>query len=123
MEGPKLIDQLRLAIRRRHYGRSTEKAYVQWCVQYIRFHGLRHPRDLSADDLKTWLNYLANDRQVAASTQNQALSALLFLYKNVLEIELPWLDGVDRPRRPARLPVVLTRAEALAILDQLQGTA
>ena len=122
MEGPKLIDQLRLAIRRRHYSRSTEKAYVQWCVRYIRFHGLRHPRDLSADDLTRWLNHLANDRHVAASTQNQALSALLFLYKNVLEIDLPWLDGVDRARRPARLPVVLTRAEARAILDQLQGT-
>ena len=123
MEGPKLIDQLRLAIRRRHYSRSTEKAYVQWCVRYIRFHGLRHPRDLSADDLTAWLNHLANDRHVAASTQNQALSALLFLYKNVLEIELPWLEGVERARRPARLPVVLTRAEVRAILDQLQGPA
>jgi len=121
MDGPRLIDQLRLAIRRRHYSPRTEKAYVHWCLGYIRYHGRRHPRELMAHHVTAWLNHLANDRRVAASTQNQALSAVLFLYKHVLAIDLPWLDGIDRARRPARLPVVLTRQEVRAVLAGLQG--
>ena len=123
MDSPRLMDQMRLAIRRRHYSHRTEKTYVHWCLRYIRFHGRRHPRELSAVDLTAWLNHLANERHVAASTQNQALSAILFLYKHVLSVDLPWLEGVDRARRPDRLPVVLTRGEARAILDELSGTA
>lgn len=121
MEGPKLLDQVRLAIRRRHYSYRTEKTYVQWTRRYIRFHRLRHPRDLGAEDIKRYLNHLANERRVSAATQNQALAALLFLYKQVLGTDLPWLEGVDRARKPMRLPVVLTRAEVQAVLAQLQG--
>lgn len=121
MEAPKLPDQLRLAIRRRHYGYVTEKTYVNWARGFIRFHGLRHPRDLGGEDVKRFLNHLANERRVSASTQSQALAALLFLYKHVLGVDLPWLEGVDRARKPVRLPVVLTRAEVQAVLSRLQG--
>jgi len=121
MEGPKLLDQLRLTIRRRHYSYRTEKTYVNWTRRFIRFHGLRHPRDLGAENIKGYLNHLANERRVSASTQSQALAALLFLYKHVLGIDLPWLEGIDRARKPVRLPVVLTRAEVQAVLARLQG--
>lgn len=123
MEGPKLLDQLRLAIRRRHYSYRTEKTYVQWTRRFIRYHGLRHPRDLGAEGIRRFLNHLANERHVSASTQSQALAALLFLYKQVLAVDLPWLEGVDRARKPVRLPVVLTRAEVQAVLSQLQGVS
>lgn len=121
MEGPRLLDQLRLTIRRRHYSYRTEKTYVNWTKAFIRFHGLRHPRDLGAEDIKHFLNHLANERRVSASTQSQALAALLFLYKQVLGVELPWLEGVDRARKPQRLPVVLTRAEVRQVLANLRG--
>lgn len=123
MEAPRLLDQLRLAIRRRNYSVRTEKAYVLWARAYIRFHRRRHPRDLGIEHLTAFLNHLASDRKVAAATQNQALSAILFLYKQVLGIELPWLTGVDRARAPLRLPVVLTRAEVRAVLAELNGVA
>jgi integron integrase len=123
MEAPRLLDQLRLAIRRRNYSVRTEKAYVLWARAYIRFHRRRHPRDLGVKELTEFLNYLANERKVAAATQNQALSAILFLYKQVLGIQLPWLTGVDRARAPLRLPVVLTRAEVRAVLVELKGTS
>jgi len=121
MEAPPLLDQLRLAIRRRNYSVRTEKAYVLWARAYIRFHRRRHPRDLGVEQLTEFLNHLANERKVAAATQNQALSAILFLYKQVLGIQLPWLTGVDRARTPLRLPVVLTRAEVRAVLVELKG--
>lgn len=123
MEGIRLLDQLSLAIRRRHYSSRTEKSYRFWCRYYIRFHKLRHPRDLGSEDVTAFLNHLSNERNVAASTQNQALSAILFLYRNVLLIELPWLQGVERARRPARLPVVLTRKEVFAILAELRDVS
>jgi integron integrase len=122
MEGPKLLDQLRLAIRRRHYSRRTEKAYVFWARTYIRFHRLRHPRDMGADEIRAFLNHLATRKRVAAATQNQALAAILFLYREVLHIDLPWLQGVERARVPARLPVVLTRDEVRAVLAEVTGT-
>lgn len=123
MEGPRLLEQLRLAIRRRNYSVRTEKAYVIWTRAYIRFHRRRHPRDLGIEHLTAFLNYLANERKVAAATQNQALSAILFLYKQVLGIQLPWLSGVDRARAPVRLPVVLTRSEVRGVLAELNGVA
>jgi integron integrase len=116
------LGRLREAIRTRHYSYRTEVAYVDWVRRYIRFHGRRHPRELDATHLAAFLSSLANDRHVAASTQNQALAALLFLYKAVLGIELPWLEGVTRAKRPRRLPVVLTRAECHALLSHLEGT-
>jgi integron integrase len=105
----------------RGYSRPTEKAYIAWVRRFVRFHGTRHPRELGEAEVTRFLTYLAVDRKVAASTQNQALSALLFLYRNVLGQELSWLDELVRARRPARLPVVLTRAEVAAVLGHLEG--
>jgi integron integrase len=119
---PRLLEQLRDAIRRRHYSYRTEETYVHWVRRFIYFSGLRHPRELGAAGVTAFLNFLARDREVAAATQNQALSALLFLYKEVLAEPLPWLDGLERAKRPARLPAVLTRDEAQRLLAQLHGT-
>ena len=118
---PRFLDRVRDAIRARHYSRRTEDAYVAWIRRYILFHGKRHPLERGAPEVTKFLTALAVDGQVAASTQNQALSALLFLYKDVLEVDLPWLDGVVRAKRPARLPVVLTRDEVRAVLQRIEG--
>lgn len=119
---PRLLDQVRELIRIRHYSIRTEQAYLQWIRRFIVFHGKRHPRDMGAPELTAFLSYLAVRRNVAASTQNQALNALLFLYRDVLRINLPWLDEVQRAKKPLRLPVVLTRDEVKSLLAQLQGT-
>ncbi|HVS12579.1 MAG TPA: integron integrase [Thermoanaerobaculia bacterium] len=119
---PRLLDRVRSAIRLRHLSPATEKAYVAWIRRFILHHGKRHPADMGAPEVTSFLSSLATQRQVSASTQNQALSALLFLYRHVLELDLPWLDQVVRARRPQRLPVVLTRSEVLSLLAQLQGT-
>jgi len=119
---PKLLDRVRIAIRARHYSPRTEKAYVGWIKRYIFFHQKRHPNEMGEVEIRAFLADLATCRRVSASTQNQALSAILFLYRDVLERELAWMDGVVRPRRPVRLPVVLTREEVQAILSHLQGT-
>lgn len=122
MTAPKLLDHVREVIRMKHYSIRTEQAYVHWIVRYIRYHGLRHPDALGASDVSAFLSYLAKERRVSASTQNQALAAILFLYKEVLRKELPRLADVHRAKRPERLPVVLTRNEVRAILAQLEGT-
>ena len=119
---PRLLAQVRARIRYKHYSYRTEQAYVGWIRQYIHFHGLRHPRELGAPEIEGFLNHLANERNAASSTHNQALSALLFLYGEVLDVELPWLGEIARPKRPRRLPVVLTREEVRMILAQLEGT-
>jgi site-specific recombinase XerD len=119
---PRLLDRVREAVRARHYSRRTEKAYVAWIRRFILFHGKRHPREMGAAEVTQYLSALAVDGNVAASTQNQALSALLFLYREVLEQEMPWLDDIVRARRPVRLPVVLTRNEVRAVIRQLRGT-
>ncbi|MBL8448714.1 MAG: integron integrase [Dechloromonas sp.] len=113
---PKLLDQVRRAIRIRHYSIRTEEAYVYWVRGFVRFHGLRHPRELGAREVTAFLSHLASERDVAASTQQQALSALLFLYKVVLETDLPWLDDLVRPKKPARLPTVLNADEVARVL-------
>jgi integron integrase len=118
---PRLLDRVRDACRARHLSRRTEQAYVAWIRRYILFHDKRHPSEMGAPEVTKFLTALAVDCQVAASTQNQALSALLFLYKDVLEADLPWLDGIVRARRPERLPVVLTRDEVRAALAGLAG--
>src|SRR5262249_61604534 len=107
--------------RTRHYSRRTEKAYVHWIKRYIFFHDKRHPAEMGAAEVTAFLTSLAVQGKVAASTQNQALSALLFLYREVLGIELPWLDDVVRAKRPVHLPVVLTREEVRAVLLRLDG--
>jgi len=118
---PKLLDQVRDFIQTKHYSIRTENQYLQWIRRFILFHGKRHPRDMGAPDVEAFLSHLAVSRNVAASTQNQALSALLFLYREVLGIDLPWLDNVIRAKRPQRLPVVLSRDEVRAVLDRMSG--
>jgi integron integrase len=118
---PRLLDRVCAACRARHLSRRTEEAYVAWIRRYIFFHDKRHPTDMGAPEVTKFLTALAVDANVAASTQNQALSALLFLYKDVLGVDLPWLDGIVRAKRPERLPVVLTREEVRAVLERLDG--
>jgi len=105
----------------RHYSRRTEVSYVQWVRRYILFHGKRHPAEMGAVEVSAFLSALATVRHVSASTQNQALAALLFLYKEVLSVELPWLGEIVRARQPRRLPVVLTRAEVTLMLSKMEG--
>jgi integron integrase len=119
---PKLLDQVRDVIRRKHFSIRTEQSYVDWIRRFILFHNKRHPRDMAEAEVTQFLTHLARDGRVAASTQNQALSALLFLYKQVLKQEIGWLEGVERAKRSARLPVVLTRDEVHKIFAHLHGT-
>ena len=119
---PRLLDQIRHRIRYKHYSIRTERAYVDWARRFILFHGKRHPRDMGATEVEAFLTYLANDRNVAASTHQQALAALLFLYKEVLAIELPWLSEIGRPKKPKRLPTVLTHGEVQRLFAHLEGT-
>ena len=119
---PKLLDQVREALRSRHYSRRTESAYCHWVRRFIYFHRLRHPSDMAETEINAFLTHLAIEGKVSASTQNQALSALLFLYEQVLGRELEWLDDVVRARAPRRLPVVLTRDEVRAVIERLDGT-
>src|ERR687891_493464 len=118
---PKLLDQVREAIRMRHYSIRTEEAYVSWIKRFILFHGKRHPLEMGEDEITRFLSALAVHEQVSASTQNQALCALVFLYRYVLGLNLGWLDDVVRAKRPQRLPVVLTRLEVKALLGALEG--
>jgi len=118
---PKLLDQVREAIRMRHYSLRTEEAYVSWIKRFILFHGKRHPLDMGGDEITGFLSALAVHQQVSASTQNQALCALLFLYRQVLGQNLGWLEDVVRAKRPQRLPIVLTRSEVKALLGALDG--
>jgi integron integrase len=118
---PRLLDQLRQQVRFRHYSRRTEEAYVYWVRRYVVYHGKRHPRDLGPEQVAAFLSSLANDRHVAPATQNQALAALLFLYREVLRVDVPWLNSIARAKRERRIPVVLTRAEAHAMLGEMTG--
>lgn len=118
---PRLLDQVRAACRLRHYSLRTERAYVGWIRRFILANGKRHPRDMEAAEVSAFLTMLATQDHVAASTQNQALAALLFLYRVVLEVQLPWLDDVVRAKRPHRVPVVLSREEVGRVLGALEG--
>lgn len=119
---PRLMERFRERMRLKHYSLRTEKSYALWIKQLIRFHGLRHPQTYSQGDIERFLSHLAVDRNVAAATQNQALAAILFLYREVLELELPWLDGVVRASKPRKLPVVLTQGEVAQLLAHTEGT-
>lgn len=114
----KLLDQVREKIRFKHYSISTEKTYISWIKHYIVFNDKRHPADMGAVEVERFLTYLANDRHVSSATQNQALSAILFLYRDVLALDLPWLNGFERSKKPKRLPVVLTALEVQALLRE-----
>jgi integron integrase len=118
---PRLLDRVRLEIRARHYSRQTEKAYVAWIRRYILFHDKRHPDGMGAPEMSAFLSQLASVHKVSASTQNQALAALLFLYREVLQKDVPWLSDVVRAKLPRRLPVVLTRDEVRDVLAQCHG--
>jgi len=118
---PKLLDQVRDRIRVKHYSIRTEKLYAQWIKRFILFHSKRHPLEMGAREVEAFLTHLAVEGHVSASTQNQALSALLFLYKEVLLIDLPWLDNVVRAKQPQRLPSVLTRSEVSMVLARMSG--
>jgi integrase len=119
---PKLLDQVRQAIRIRHLSPRTEQAYVGWIKRFIFFHNKRHPMEMSEAEIGQFLSSLATDSRVSASTQNQALNALLFLYNKVLEKKIGLIQGVVRANRPRRLPVVLTKEEVKKVLGSLTGT-
>lgn len=125
LRSTRLLDQLRERIRYLHYSLNTAKAYLHWVRFYVRWHGrsgeMRHPRDMGAAEVEAFLNMQANERKVSASTHSQALSAILFLYRNVLGIDLPWLDGVDRPAQKRRIPSVLTKEEVSTLFQFLDG--
>ncbi|HNO31856.1 MAG TPA: integron integrase [Anaerolineales bacterium] len=117
-----LLERVREAIRYKHYSIRTERAYVEWVRRFVLYHGRRHPRDMGAEEVRAFLGHLAGNLQVAASTHQQALSALLFLYREVLGMELPWLDDLLRPKKPKRMPVVLSHGEVERLLGALEGT-
>lgn len=121
-QSPRLLDRMRAEIRLRHYSIRTEEAYVGWARRFILFHGKRHPGEMGAGEVRDFLSYMASERNVSTSTQNQAKSALLFLYKDVLGIELPWLDEVISAKAARRLPVVLTQTEVRRLLGGTSGT-
>lgn len=123
MDTPRtLLVAVRDEIRKRHMSYRTERAHLQWITRYVRFHGRRSPRELNAPEVEQFLTHLAVERKVSASTQNQALQAILFLYRHVLALDLPWLENVTRAQRPRHLPVVLSREEVAAVLGHLDGT-
>ncbi len=119
-EPPRLLERVRLALRVRHYSPATENCYVTWAERFIRFHHLRHPRDMGAAEVNAFLTHLAVQERVAASTQNQALNALVFLFQQVLDLDLGRLEAV-RARRPKRLPVVLAPEEVRRVLEAVTG--
>jgi integrase len=116
LRSARLIDQLRERIRYCHYSLKTEKAYVHWARRYIRLHRLRHPREMGSVEVESFLNDLVNKRRCAASTHKQALAAILFLYREILDIDLPWMQELKRPRGPTRIPAILSRAEVARLL-------
>ena len=121
-DSPNLLDRVRAEIRVRHYSLRTEQTYVDWARRFILFHDKRHPKEMGAGEVRDFLSHLAVDRNVSASTQNQAKSALLFLYREVLQIQLPWLDEVIAAKTAKRLPVVLTQVETRELLGAMSGT-
>jgi integron integrase len=121
-QSPKLLEQVREVIRVRHYSLRTEETYLRWIKRFILFHGKRHPRDMGVQEVQQFLSHLAVVGHVAASTQSQALSAILFLYQHVLKQEIGWIDDVVRAKQPHRVPVVLTQDEVMAVLRHLSGT-
>ena len=121
-QSPKLLDQVRGKIRLKHYSIRTEEAYVDWIKRFVLHFDKRHPAEMGAREVEAFLTHLAVHGRVAAATQNQAKSALLFLYREVLDQDLPWLENVERAKAPKRLPVVLTQDEVQAVLSRLSGT-
>jgi integron integrase len=119
----RLMDEVRRVLRLNHFSLRTEQAYVGWIRRFVRAHGARHPRDLGGVEVEAFLSHLAQQGQVAPGTQNQALAALLFLYRRVLGMELPWMEGIVRAKRPVRVPTVLATSEVQRLLAHVEGTA
>jgi len=122
MQKPKLLDRVHAVARLRHLSLGTERAYSDWIKRFILFHRKRHPEEMGAEEIRLFLSHLAVEGRVAASTQNVALCALLFLYRDVLQVELPYVEGIQRAKLPTRVPVVFTRAEVSSLLSRLSGT-
>ena len=122
MEKPRLLDRVRSVIRIRHYSHRTEEAYTYWIRQFILYHDKRHPLEMGKSEVEAYLSWLAEKRNVAASTQNQAFNAILFLYRDVLEVDIGRLEGVTRAKKPKRLPTVLSRDEVRSVLNSMDGT-
>ena len=122
MDKPRLLDQVRDALRLRHYSLRTEATYIQWIKRFILFHGKRHPLEMGEQEITVFLTHLAVDKHVSPSTQNQALAAILFLYKEVLARELDWMDEIVRAKRTERIPEVMSPEQVRRLLDQLEGT-
>lgn len=120
-EPPKLLDRVRAAARLRHLSRRTEKAYVAWTRRFVLHHGRRHPSEMGAAEVTAFLSFLATERRVSASTQNQALASLVFVYREVLERDLPWLDDLVRAKRSLHVPVVMSRDEVVRVLAEIRG--
>ena len=118
----KLLDQMRDKLRFKHYSYRTEETYVQWAKRFILFHGKRHPAEMGEIEIEQFLTHLAVKGKVVASTQNQALAAILFLYREVLDMQLEWMDNIVRAKHSRRLPVVLTRDEVRAVFRHMRGT-
>ncbi len=118
----KLLDQVRAVMRTRHYSYQTEQTYLKWIRRYIFFHNVKHPAEMGKAEVEAFLSHLAVESNVSASTQNQALFALLFLYKEVLKTDLPWLDEFTPAKKSSRVPVVLTKEEVKLIVEHLTGT-
>lgn len=125
LKSVRLLDKVRERIRYLHYSLSTEKVYLYWVKFFVRWHGrngvMRHPREMGVREVESFLTMLATERKVSASTHNQALSAILFLYREVLAIDSPWLDDIARPSQKRRIPCVMTRDEVAGLLAQMEG--
>jgi len=117
----RLLEQVREKLRAMHYSYRTEQAYLDWVRRYILFHGKRHPRGMGPQEIEAFVSHLANDRGVSASTQTQALSAVLYLYRHVLEVDVGWVEGITRAKKSQRVPIVLTREEVAAVLARMEG--
>jgi len=118
---PKLLTQIKTRLRSMHYSPRTEESYVNWIKRFILFNNKIHPENLGADDIRKYLNYLAVDRKVSASTQNQAMQAILFLYKQILYKDVGWIDDIERPAKPKHIPVVFTKSEAHSVIQNMEG--
>ncbi|MBK6323702.1 phage integrase N-terminal SAM-like domain-containing protein [Candidatus Aalborgicola defluviihabitans] len=128
LQSPRLLDQVRERVRYMHYSLKTEKAYLYWVRFFVRWSatqpgGMRHPREMGVHDVEAFLSMMANERKVSASTHNQALSALLFLYRHALDVDLPWLNDVNRPTQKRRIPSMLTKDEVAGLLAHMDGPA
>ena len=121
MQKVKLLDQVRDELRVKHYSLRTEKSYTSWIKRFILFHNKRHPNEMGADEIRAYINHLAVKDNVSSSTQNQALQAILFLYKNILKQEIGWINEIEKVARTKHIPVVFSKAEAKLVLENMNG--